>query len=125
MTKGGVSYSVGRESSKVDWRILMTQHNVVGNKLVEDEAGLAAYGMDLHHIERVVVKERNGVAQVKNEGDIQVHGFSPYPISYRSLTPKREECEIFCACLRGSAKIKRGSFCLMALQLIMLNYKFR
>jgi hypothetical protein len=29
---------------------------------------------------------------VKNEGDIQVHGFGPYPIAYRSITPRREEC---------------------------------
>jgi hypothetical protein len=30
---------------------------------------------------------------VKNEGDVQVGGFPPYPISYHALTPKREECE--------------------------------
>ena len=29
---------------------------------------------------------------VKNEGDVQYHGFPPYPISYKSITPKREEC---------------------------------
>lgn len=28
----------------------------------------------------------------KNEGDVQYHGFPPYPISYKSITPKREEC---------------------------------
>ena len=29
---------------------------------------------------------------VKNEGDVEYHGFPPYPISYKSITPKREEC---------------------------------
>ena len=29
---------------------------------------------------------------VKNEGDVEKGGGSPYPISYRSVTPKREEC---------------------------------
>jgi hypothetical protein len=29
---------------------------------------------------------------VKNEGDVEIGGGLPYPISYRSLTPKREEC---------------------------------
>jgi hypothetical protein len=29
---------------------------------------------------------------VKNEGDVQVGGFPPYPISYHALTPKESEC---------------------------------
>ena len=29
---------------------------------------------------------------VKNEGDVQIGGFGPYPISYRSLVPKQAEC---------------------------------
>ncbi len=29
---------------------------------------------------------------VKNEGDVQVGGFGPYPISYSSLTMKEYEC---------------------------------
>jgi hypothetical protein len=30
---------------------------------------------------------------VKNEGDVQVGGFPPYPISYRSLLPKEQQCK--------------------------------
>jgi len=30
---------------------------------------------------------------VENEGDVQVKPSGPYPISYRAITPKREECE--------------------------------
>src|SRR6059036_4134116 len=44
--------------------------------------------MDSHNCRRIV---RNGRAE--NEGDVQVGGFPPYPISYRSITPKREECD--------------------------------
>jgi hypothetical protein len=29
---------------------------------------------------------------VRNEGDVQVGGFPPYPISYRAIVPRREEC---------------------------------
>jgi hypothetical protein len=29
---------------------------------------------------------------VKNEGDVQVGGFPPYPVSYRSIVPKANEC---------------------------------
>jgi hypothetical protein len=44
--------------------------------------------MDSHNCQRVVVD-----GAVKNEGDVQVGGFAPYPISYRSIIPKRGECE--------------------------------
>ena len=30
---------------------------------------------------------------VKNEGDVQVGGFPPYPISYRCLIPKEKQCK--------------------------------
>jgi len=30
---------------------------------------------------------------VKNEGDVQIGGFGPYPIAYRSLIPKSNECK--------------------------------
>ena len=29
---------------------------------------------------------------VKNEGNVEVGNFPPYPIAYRSLTPLRKEC---------------------------------
>jgi hypothetical protein len=44
--------------------------------------------MDSHNCQRIVV---NGM--VKNEGDVQIGGFGPYPISYRSLIPKPAECK--------------------------------
>ncbi len=66
---------------------VMTEHNCRGQQTAEDGVGLAAYGMDSHNCQRIV---KNGHAE--NEGDVQVHGFSPYPISYRSLVPKAGEC---------------------------------
>jgi hypothetical protein len=49
---------------------------------------MAAYAMDSHHVQRTVLK-----GMLKNEGDVQLHVKKPYPISYRSLVPKRGECE--------------------------------
>ena len=49
--------------------------------------GMAAYTMDSHNTQRLVV---NGM--VKNEGNVEVGGFPPYPISYQSIVPKRSEC---------------------------------
>ncbi len=77
-----------REARRLRGEYVMTEHHCTGRQLVEDGVGLAAYGMDSHNCQRIVV---NGM--VKNEGDVQVGGFPPYPISYRSLTPKRSECE--------------------------------
>ncbi|MDR3268491.1 MAG: FAD-dependent oxidoreductase [Tannerella sp.] len=76
-----------REARRLDGEYVMTQHNCQGKKVVDDGIGMAAYGMDSHNCNRLVV---NGM--VKNEGDVQVGGFSPYPISYRSITPKKTEC---------------------------------
>lgn len=77
-----------REARRMIGEYVMTQNNVVGNRVAQDSIGMAAYGMDSHHTQRIVI---NGM--VKNEGDIQVHNFSPYPISYRSLTPRAEEAD--------------------------------
>jgi hypothetical protein len=76
-----------REARRMIGEYVMTEHNCRGTVLAEDAVGLAAYTMDSHNCQRVVV---NGM--VKNEGDVQVGGFPPYPISYRSITPKRSEC---------------------------------
>ncbi|GHT66614.1 xanthan lyase [Bacteroidia bacterium] len=76
-----------REARRLNGEYVMTQHNCQGDKTVDDGVGLAAYGMDSHNCQRIVV---NGM--VKNEGDVEVGGFPPYPVSYRSLTPKRHEC---------------------------------
>lgn len=76
-----------REARRMVGEYVMTQANCEGRETVEDGVGMAAYTMDSHNIQRVVV---NGM--VKNEGDVQIGGFPPYPISYRSLVPKKSEC---------------------------------
>ncbi|MGM9759354.1 MAG: FAD-dependent oxidoreductase [Parabacteroides sp.] len=76
-----------REARRLIGEYVMTQKNCQGEETVGDAIGMAAYGMDSHNCQRIVT---NGM--VKNEGDVQYHGFPPYPISYRSITPKREEC---------------------------------
>ena len=67
---------------------VMIEHNCTGKEVISDAIGMAAYTMDSHNVQRIVV---NGM--VKNEGDVEIGGFPPYPISYRSLTPKRGECK--------------------------------
>ena len=77
-----------REVRRMVGAYVMTQNNCEGREVVSDAIGMAAYTMDSHNCQRVVV---NGM--VKNEGDVQKGGFGPYPIAYRSLTPKAAECK--------------------------------
>jgi len=76
-----------REARRMISDVVMTQHHCQGKQVVEDAIGMAAYGMDSHNVQRYV---RNG--RVLNEGDVQVGGFVPYPISYRAIRPKKAEC---------------------------------
>ncbi len=77
-----------REARRMVSDYVMTQNNCQGRQIAEDPVGLAAYGMDSHNIQRYI--DKNGY--VRNEGDVQVHDFPPYPISYRSIVPKESEC---------------------------------
>jgi hypothetical protein len=76
-----------REARRMVGAYVMTQANCEGKEQVKDGVGMAAYTMDSHNCERIVV---NGM--VKNEGDVQSGGFGPYPIAYRSIIPKTAEC---------------------------------
>lgn len=77
-----------REARRMIGDYVMTQKNCEGIAVADDPAGCAAYGMDSHHIQRYV--DANGFVQ--NEGNVEAHGFAPYPVSYRSLVPKKGEC---------------------------------
>jgi hypothetical protein len=68
---------------------VMTQHHCEGLEVVDDPVGLAAYGMDSHNIQRYV--DANGYVQ--NEGNVQAKVAGPYPISYRSIIPKKSEIQ--------------------------------
>lgn len=76
-----------REGRRMVGEYVMTEKNCVGKEVVKDGIGMAAYTMDSHNCQRIVV---NGM--VKNEGNVEVGGFPPFPISYRSLVPKKKEC---------------------------------
>ena len=80
-----------RESRRMVGEYVATQADCENRTTVEDGVGMAAYTMDSHNCQRIVI-HKDGRAMVKNEGDVQIGIGSPYPVSYRSITPKREEC---------------------------------
>lgn len=81
-----------RESRRMIGAYVATQADCEGRAEIPDGIGYAAYGMDSHNCQRIVI-EKDGKRMVKNEGNVEKGVGMPYPISYRSLTPKREECE--------------------------------
>ena len=80
-----------REARRMIGEYVATQADCEGKCNNEDGIGYAAYQMDSHNCERIVI-QKDGKYMVKNEGDVEKGGGKPYPISYRSITPKREEC---------------------------------
>jgi hypothetical protein len=94
-----------REARRMVGQYVMTQANCEGKEVVQDGVGMAAYTMDSHNCQRLVV---NGM--VKNEGDVQIGGFGPYPIAYRSIIPKTAECKnLFVPVCLSATHIAYGS----------------
>jgi len=80
-----------REARRMVGEYVATQADCEGRTEIMDGVGFAAYGMDSHNCERIVI-EKGGKKMVKNEGNVEIGVSGPYPVSYRSLTPRREEC---------------------------------
>ena len=78
-----------REARRMIGDFVMTERNVVKENRTDagEPVGLGSYALDCHYVSRVV--DRDG--KLKNEGTI-FRPVAPYPVSYRALVPKREEC---------------------------------
>lgn len=68
--------------------LVTTQHHCQYTEVAEDPVGMGAYNMDSHNCQRYAKDGR-----ALNEGDVQVGVAAPYGISYRSIVPRRGECE--------------------------------
>lgn len=77
-----------REARRMISDYVMTEHDCLGNRVVEDPVGLGSYAMDSHIVSRYVGDD----GYVRNEGHIGVPLAKPYPISYRSIVPRQREC---------------------------------
>ncbi len=77
-----------REARRMIGSYVMTQHNCQGRRVAEKPIGLAAYTMDSHNVQRYV----DSSGHARNEGDVQIGGFSPYGIDYGAIVPQKQEC---------------------------------
>ncbi|NND05648.1 MAG: FAD-dependent oxidoreductase [Saprospiraceae bacterium] len=78
-----------REARRMIGPFVMTENEVLAKKPVPQPVGMGSYTMDSHNIQRYVKPD----GYVQNEGDIGVKVPRPYQIDYRSLIPKKAECE--------------------------------
>lgn len=76
-----------REARRMIGEYVMTEHNCLGKEVVHDGIAKGSYNMDSHNVQRLVID-----GMVKNEGEVTVFLPGDYPISYRAITPKQEEC---------------------------------
>ncbi len=81
-----------REGRRMVSDYVITQANCESKTNVTDSVGLASYNMDSHFCQRVVVQE-DGIATVRNEGAFGQKIPKPFPIAYRAIVPKKEECQ--------------------------------
>lgn len=80
-------YLYVREARRMVAEVVMNQNHCLGFDRAEDSIGLASYGIDSHNCRRLAIDGR-----CVNEGDVEIPIPGPYPVSYRSIVPKGEEC---------------------------------
>jgi hypothetical protein len=85
-----------RAARRMDGAYTITARDVYNQTTVTDPIGLAQYGIDVYPARRVWFK-RDDQVYVGLEGEMFVGGAqgptkAPYPIPYRAITPKAEQC---------------------------------
>jgi hypothetical protein len=95
-----------REARRMVGDYVMTQLDCSGTRKASDPVGLGSFGMDSHCVQHIVTD--NG--KVQNEGVIWRTPPRPYGISYRSIIPKRGECEnLFSPICLSASHVAHGS----------------
>ncbi len=87
-----------REARRMVSDYVMTELDCRSLRKADEVIGMGSYNMDSHNCRRYVKDHC-----VYNEGDVQQHLKEPYYIGYRSIVPRRGECEnllvpVCCAC---------------------------
>lgn len=92
-------YLYVREGRRMIGEVVMNQNHCLRYEVAGDPVGLASYGMDSHNCRRIALDGR-----CVNEGDVEIPVPGPYPISYRAIVPKGDECTnlIVPVCLSAS-----------------------
>ena len=91
----------------------MTQKDATTDRRKSDAIGISSHFIDSHHVQRVALSPTEFV----NEGRIWRLGWA-YQIPYRSLTPKKDECENLL--VPGAASFSHVAFCSYRLESVWM-----
>lgn len=78
-----------REARRMISDYIVTEHDAMGRRAVEDPVARASYSLDAHGATLYI--DENQV--LHREKGYYVKGIKPFAISYRSLRPRAQECE--------------------------------
>ncbi|TWU03390.1 Arylsulfatase [Neorhodopirellula pilleata] len=104
---GGWPYMIYiREARRMVADYVMTQADCEGKREARDPIGLGSFGMDSHVVQFFV----NEKGFVRHDGVIWHVPPKPYGISYRSIVPRRGECEnLFAPICLSTSHVAHGS----------------
>lgn len=81
-----------REARRMRGDYVMTESDIVTNKVKEDSAGMGSFVLDSHWVQRFA--DERGFVRIEGHLDESIRlDNAPYQIPYRALTPKRSDCE--------------------------------
>jgi hypothetical protein len=97
-TNGWPNQLYVRITRRMDAPYKLSHKDVLNRTDEKDSVGLALYGVDTYPPRRYAAKNPDtGVMGVTTEGNMFIGGPKgtghPYPVPYRSITPKAEQCE--------------------------------
>ena len=78
-----------REGRRMIGEHVMVQKDLQTDIFKEDSVGMGSFLIDCHIVQRILAED----GTVRDEGSFQDTPALPYQIPYRSLTPKRAQCE--------------------------------
>lgn len=78
-----------REGRRMIGEHVMVQKDLQTDIFKDDGVGMGSFLIDCHIVQRILAED----GTVRDEGSFQDTPALPYQIAYRSLTPKRGECE--------------------------------
>ncbi len=86
-----------RAARRMRGAYILTQADIEHRTTIADPIGYAGYGIDVYPVRRIVVRNGSGMALgVATEGEMFVggsKGTGPYPVPYRMITPRIEQCD--------------------------------
>ena len=77
-----------RESRRMRGQTVITEHEVLRERVTDKSIGLGSYAMDSHNTQYFV----NEYGYANTEGGFFTKLDRPYPISYDAIVPKEHEC---------------------------------